>query len=785
MSQASPMWPVTRIAPPLFALAIFTSAALVFTVEPMIAKLILPKLGGSPAVWNTSMVFFQAALLVGYGYAHLMQRIHSLHVQLGVHLVALVLAALTLPLHVSGVLGDPDTTRPIPWLLGVLALSVGAPFAVLSATAPLLQAWYARVRAGEDDAANPYVLYAASNLGSFVALLAYPTLVEPLLRLSSQREVWSLGYGVFIAVVVVLGAVSWRTRAGAPVASLVTSPPTPWREKLVWVLLAAGPSSLMLGVTMHLTMDVASAPFLWVIPLAIYLLTFVLAFQSRPLVPVPATLLLQAVLAPICISFLPFNTGSWALQFALNIAAFFVTALMCHQLLSARRPPPDRLTEFYLLLSLGGVIGGVFNALIAPVIFHTVWEYPLVLVLVGLARPWGGGRFSIAERVWLITSLVMAALSYAMVTAMHLSPGFLDVMAHLPFSNNAWDNEALITHVLLGAAAIGAFMIRGRALAFTLVLAAIAVAAEGAGGRSDLIHSERSFFGVLRVATGNDAAYEGAYHELLNGTTLHGAQIVSPRFRCHPMTYYAPATPIGQAATLIEKRGKSADLGVVGLGSGAMAAYDRRKDSLTYFEIDPQVVRLARTESLFTYIGKCAQGPVKMVLGDARLSLAHQPSNSFDLLVVDAFSSDSVPTHLLTTQALREYLRVIKPNGVVLLHLSNRNLEITSSSIATAKAVGASVLGQLYVEPDRHWYLWAVSTEAIVLARSPAALADFAADRRWKPAPAVKTAPWTDDYTNLIGALWRNLHDDIPVFAPSYGAPQVPSSSAIKPAAAR
>ena len=265
-----------RVTPGLFALAIFTSAALVFTVQPMATKLVLPMLGGSPSVWNTAMVFFQAALLAGYAYAHLLQRLTSMKAQMGVHLGLLVLAALFLPLRISGVLGDPAPDAPIGWLLATLTLSIGAPFAVLSATAPLLQAWYARVRVGHADGQNPYVLYAASNLGSFLALIAYPAVIEPLLTLSGQRAGWSAGYAVFVLMVVALAVVAWRRASGqGEIAALERSAPIAWREKIIWVLLAAAPASLMLGVTTHLSTDVASAPFLWVAPLALYLLTFV------------------------------------------------------------------------------------------------------------------------------------------------------------------------------------------------------------------------------------------------------------------------------------------------------------------------------------------------------------------------------------------------------------------------------------------------------------------------------------------------------------------------------
>ncbi len=379
-----------RLTPWLFGVAIFTSAALVFVVQPMVTRLVLPMLGGSPAVWNTAMVFFQTALLLGYGYAHLLQKVGSMRVQLGVHLGLLLAAAITLPLSISGVTGDPDPSAPILWLLATLTLSVGAPFAVLSATAPLLQAWYARVRAGHADGKNPYALYAASNLGSFLALLAYPVVVEPLAALSSQRWGWSGGYLLFVLMIATLAGVVWFRRADRSLEPprLIRSPPIAWLERGKWVLLAAAPSSLMLGVTAHLSTDVASAPFLWVIPLALYLLTFVIAFQTRPWIPLPITLTVAGALGAVCVSFAAFRTGAWPLMFVLHLATFFFLTLMCHQLLVGRRPPPDRLTEFYLLMSLGGVVGGAFTALLAPVIFNMVWEYPLVLVLVALARPW-------------------------------------------------------------------------------------------------------------------------------------------------------------------------------------------------------------------------------------------------------------------------------------------------------------------------------------------------------------------------------------------------------------
>ncbi|NEX93916.1 fused MFS/spermidine synthase [Caulobacter sp. 17J65-9] len=745
--------PVARTAPVLFALAVFTSASLVFVVQPMVAKLILPKLGGSAAVWNTSMVFFQAALLAGYAYAHALQRVRSLRAQVGVHLAALALAALFLPLRVSGVLGDPPPDAPIVWLLGVLALSVGAPFAVLSATAPLLQAWYARVRAGEPDAANPYVLYAASNLGSFLALLAYPVLLEPLLRLQSQTAVWTGGYLVFVVMMLGLAALAWRSRDAAVADEPLTrSEPIAWKRRLVWLLMAAAPSSLMLGVTSYLSTDVASAPFLWVVPLALYLLTFVIAFQAKPLISPGIALLAHALIVPVCVSWLPFNTTlPTLLQFVVHLSAFFATALVCHQALAARRPPADRLTEFYLWLSLGGVVGGAFTALVAPVVFDVVREYPLVLVLAALARSRAAGP--LGRRDWILLAAAVAVCSIA--------PAMLALLkAHPALARfYEWKTGVMLGHALLLVAAVCAILVRGRPVLFTVVLAVMSMSAQGLAGQFNWIESKRSFFGVLRIARYDDVRY-GPVHVLMHGSTMHGAEIVDPKNRCVPMLYYATTTPIGQAMLKVQNHKPAAVVGVVGLGTGTLATYKRAADSLTYYEIDPLVERFARDPNRFGFISRCAEGPVGVVLGDARLSLAHEPADKFDLLVIDAFSSDSVPVHLLTEEALRGYLRVLKPDGVVLLHLSNRNLEITTPAIAAARAVGAPAMLSAFKAKDKRSPMIEASTEALIVARSEEGLRAFQGDSRWWVPPATETRAWTDDYTNLIGAMWRDMKAD-------------------------
>jgi len=741
------------VIPILFAVAIFTSAALVFVVQPMVAKLVLPMLGGSPAVWNTSMVFFQTALLAGYAYAHALQRVRAMRVQLAVHLTLLLLAALFLPLQVSGLLGDPDPAAPIGWLLATLALSVGAPFAVLSATAPLLQAWYARVRAGHADGQNPYVLYAASNLGSFLALLAYPVVIEPLLSLSGQRSGWTGGYAVFVILVLALALTVWRRQVAAvEPAPLTASLPIAWREKAVLVLLAAAPTSLMLGVTAHLSTDVASAPFLWVLPLALYLLTFVIAFQTRPAIPLPLTLVIAAAIGLVCVAFTAFRSGDWLMLFGLHLLSFFFLALMCHQRLAARRPPPDRLTEFYLLMSLGGVVGGAFTALLAPTLFDMVWEYPLVLVLVGLARPWRKDPIQRWEVLTFVGAVLVCAIPPLMAAVFDA-----DWDLAWAFSRNVPLAMPQVTLMILMFAMIGAFLLRDRTPAYVIIAGLIALSTQSIARGYDWALTERSFFGVMRVANSPDPRLGGDVHVLLHGTTLHGAQARNPAFACMPTLYYAPATPLGQATQAVQSRTPGARIGVVGQGSGALAAYKRAGDDLTFFEIDPMVDRLSRDPRWYSYINGCAQGPVRTVLGDARLTMARETAGTYDLLVIDAFSSDAVPTHLLTVEAIAGYLKLLRPTGVLVLHLSNRNLDITGPAEAAAQALGAPHLHQIYYEKDGAPEMAEASTEALILSPTEAGLAEFRADPRWSPVADTEVRPWTDDYVNLFGSLWRQF----------------------------
>jgi SAM-dependent methyltransferase len=755
MTAASAVRPALRPPEALFAVTVFASAALVFLVEPMVAKLVLPQLGGSPSVWNTSLAFFQAALLAGYGYAHLLQRVRTVRAQVMLHVLALVAAAFVLPLRINALLGPPTSDHPTLWLLGVLTVSIGAPFAILSATAPLVQAWHARTvgaRAGRE----PYTLYAASNLGSLLALLAYPVAVEPAFTLAGQRFGWSAGYLAFIVLMGALGLLLTRVRTqGAEDARATPIAPVAWRERLVWIALAAIPSSLMLGVTTHITTDVASAPFLWVLPLALYLATFIIAFQAKPAIPPDVTLIFQAAAVAGCVALLPFKATLFVIQFPVHLVTFFLTALMCHQQLVARRPDPAHLTDFYLAMSLGGVVGGGFNAFVAPVIFDNVWEYPLVLALSVLARPSAERRMTPWGWAMIVLGTVGALAAPILMTFVAPHVSSQAVIGALTRS----DILELGVRGLLALAVVSAFMSRGRTLAFFLLVALVSLGAQAAADRVNTTQSWRSFFGVLRQSETRTPSL-GQVRMLAHGTTLHGAQALDPRYRCRPLVYYTPSTPIGQVFRALEAEKPAIRVGAVGLGTGSVAAYVRPGDHLTFFEIDPLVIKVSTDPKHFSYTTECAKGRVDYVVGDARLTLAKQPQGIFDVLLIDAFSSDAVPAHLLTVEAVRGYLTHLKPDGVLILHLSNRNLDLKGPAQAVARAAGGAALLQEYRPPERaRGATWESAEDAVIVGRSPAALARFRANPAWVPANPFKARPWTDDYTNLAGALYRRMKE--------------------------
>jgi hypothetical protein len=714
---------------PVFAATLGLSATLLFTLQPMFAKMTLPLLGGAPGVWNTAVAFFQGVLLLGYLYAHALQRLHSLKVQLLIHGAVLLVAAFFLPLAVSSVLGAPPADAPAAWLLGLYAVSVGPPFFALSASAPLLQAWYARTN--RPDAADPYHLYAASNLGSLAALAAYPILVEPILTLTSQGAVWTWGYYLLAAAILACAALALRNAVvAAPVAAAETTKdeakPT-WADRGRWVLLSAIPSSLLLGATTHLATDVASAPFLWVAPLALYLLTFVIAFGRKPVITA-AQARRAAPMALIAAGTLIVSSGfGWLLAAPVHLTALFVLSLACHHRLASLRPSAGRLTEFYAFMSLGGVLGGSFNAFVAPVAFDGVIEYPLALAAAAYLAGSGVAQDRRALQVGLALGL-LATLAAGLVA--------LDV---LPV-------ESL--RIVVALALLAQFMLRHDAaklaIAFLAMVGVVPMLARG----GELVVQDRSFFGVWRVIDRADA------RELSHGTTVHGAQLFDPARRLTPLTYYSGHGPIGDAVEKARERFGVLDVGVIGLGAGSMACHAQDGDAWTFFEIDPVVVRMAKDPSLFSFLSDCApNAPIRM--GDARLTLAEEGPGTFDALVLDAFASDVVPAHLVTREAFSLYMSRLAPDGILVAHVSNRMLELEGPVTDIARSFGWVVKSQAYMPPAALAARREASpTHALVIARTPEALAAFTEADGWRDAHAAHRRPWTDDRNNIPAAMW-------------------------------
>jgi len=737
-----------RLGPAVFSLALFSGAALVFTLQPLFTRMITPLLGGSPAVWNASMAFYQAALLAGYLYAHLLARLRDLRLQAGIHAGVLLLAALALPLQVSGALGPPDCAHPARWLLGVLAISVGAPFAAVAATAPLLQAWYAR--SGRADAHDPYYLYAASNLGSFTGLLAYPALIEPLLAVRAQGAAWQSGYA-FVALLILAAAAAMLLAGGPlpdPAAPRAASPSPGGTRRLFWLAAAAVPAALLPGVTLHISTDIASAPLFWVLPLALYLATYVIAFSrgaerllpaARSLYPFALCLLIGSYLL----------TGAWALILLGNFSGFFISALLCHLALAGDRPPADRLTEFYFFVALGGVIGGAAAALLAPLIFNNAYEYPLALAAAALFLPRGAEAPS---RLAGAAAAAAAAAGLALLLLFFFRPanaGFIHLV--MVFSG-------------LGFCAAAIFLNRARpGRLAALVLAAFLIVFLREGRAAQILTQHRSFFGVLRTYVIYDPERPGTplLRILKHGNIIHGAQLAAPGLARQPLTYYNPRTALGEAVLVGLSGADPARVALLGLGTGSTACLLRPADRLSVFEIDPAVVRLsARPGGDFTYVRDCQPG-ARVIVGDARLKLAEEPDGAFDVIVADAFSSDALPAHLLTREALQLYLRKTSARGIVVLHLSNNSLGLVSEAARAARDIGAPALLRVSKPFDHPHasYLGGLGAAAMIVVKSTQALAQLplAAMPGWSLVEAPAGRAWSDDYINIARALWEDF----------------------------
>ncbi len=710
----------------LFVGAAFLSAALLFSIQPMVARLFAPLLGGAPAVWNTSLVFFQIVLLAGYAYSHFAAQRLAPANQRWVQLALLLLAAAALPITV---IRPPDalssSDHPALWLLVALALSVGLPFFVLSTQAPLLQVWLAR------HGRQPYFLYSASNAGSFLALIAYPLLIEPSLGVKTQSLLWA---GAFLLLIPEIWLAAKPPAApGLSPAQDTSAIPTASR-RFAWVALAFIPSSLLQGVTSYLTADIASIPLLWAIPLALYLLTFVVAFAEKSLVSpmfLDKALALGAVSLVLLLALDASQPGS--LLILVHLAFFTLASLFCHTRVASLRPPPSRLTEFYLWLSVGGALGGFFNALLAPQLFTHVVEYPAMVILACAARS-GLWRGTPAER--------LRDLAFGAVLLM--LAGFAAILARVYRGepNAPWGA------VGFGLLAAVAFFSKARPLRLTLGLAAILIGSSLTGSpRGRTLHSERNFFGVLRVT--HDPS--GPYHRLYHGTTVHGVQFASGPNRCEPLSYYYPGGGFDRIWRFALAHPGVTNVAAVGLGAGSAMALGQSHQAWSIFEIDPAIIRLAKDTRWFTFL-QCSPARFEYFLGDARLRLAESPPARFDFLILDAFSSDSVPMHLLTREAFRLYRQKMRPNSLIAVHISSRNLRLEPMVANVAHAEGLAVFRPAHLLGANHRGTF--EAQWLLLAPATSIPPGLDSVRQWVRVPPDPSGPlWTDDFCSLWSVI--------------------------------
>jgi SAM-dependent methyltransferase len=664
---------------PLSAATVFLSAFLLFLVQPLLAKQILPWFGGAAIVWTLCMVFFQLVLLLGYAYAHALASRVGGRAQAAIHVALLAASLLVLPVSPDPAWKPQGGDNPVTGILGLLFATVGLPYFLLSATSPLVQAWYARARPG----ASPYRLFALSNLASMLALLGYPFLIEPWLPARVQSRAWSAGYAIFA---VACAALAWASRGLPRSGAAREGEARPAAKRIaLWFALSTMGAWLLLAVTNHLTQNIPSIPLLWVVPLAVYLLTFILCFEGRGWYRDDAYLAGLAGMVCIMAWFLVDKDLEFDLAWQVGVftVGLYVACMFCHGELARRRPGPAHLTLFYLVVSAGGVAGGALVGIVAPVVLPGYLE-----LQIGLAA--------------------VAFLAVA-----------LNLRRPLP-----------VAALLVTVACVASFCLAWRVRNFT----------EGT------VYLERNYYGVVRVKENqaDPRDPDTRYRSLVHGSILHGEQWLSQKYRRSATTYYKTTSGIGR--TLLAFEGKPIRVGVIGLGAGTLAAYADADDVYRFYDIDPAVVRVSRT--WFTYLAD-SSGKIDVVLGDARLSLEREPPQRFDVLAVDAFSGDSIPVHLITNEAVTEYLRHMKPQGVIAFHISNRFLDLKPVLLSIARRQG---LRFAYLhEPDSDG---GTTSDWVLLTRDRGFLALPAIAQITEPvAPDPGSRLWTDDYSSLVDVV--------------------------------
>lgn len=721
-----------RLTTLIFAGTAFFGAGMLFLVQPMIARLLLPSYGGSATVWSTSSLFFQVVLLLGYVYTDRTTRLGPRRQRL-VQCVVLLLPLLVLPLALPSDAAPGADVSPVLWLLRTLALVVGVPFLVLATTGPLLQKRYSWL--GLARSSDPYFLFAASNLGSFVGLLMYPLLIEPFFSLEQQQRLWSIGFLVFIALtgccLLIPGGIRAPETSSTAAAVAATdreseeadSERLPLARILRWTAWAFLPSALMLAVTSHISTDIAAIPLLWVIPLGIYLATFVGAFARASRQPPVLVTRIAVLLAAIASFSALVNVAHQPVWFAITIQMVMLAlvAFSAHARLAADRPGSARLTTFYLVVAVGGALGGLLNGVVAPLLFDRVLEYALLIVTVPLLMLGLNGRSNDEgrrrQRVRLLTVAVLLLVPAAgFAVAVHRAPTPLLILGLAGFSALVWS--------LMGSP---------RLLCAVLVLSQLILLGSSNVG---VIDRQRTFYGSLRVKATEDQ------HRLYDGTTLHGTQFLDSR-SSEPTSYYARSGPLGDVFRSRTFR----DVAVVGLGAGTVAAYGTPGQAMTFFEINPAVVSVARDPHLFTYLTD-SPADVSVVTGDGRLGLQSLPEASDDLIVLDAFSSDAIPVHLLTQEAVRMYAARLRPGGLIAIHISNNTFDLRPVLRADADALGwVGVVGT-----GEGSDAGATPSRWVVLAPTVQDLRELNSRPGWSALPP-RSVTWTDDYSSVLRVL--------------------------------
>lgn len=725
---------------PLFVTAILTGSFLLFLVQPMIARMALPRLGGAPAVWNSAMLVYQALLLAGYAYAHVLSRV-PVRGQGWVHLAVLALALLWLPIRVFA-MQLPADAEPALWVPWLFVASIGPLFFAISAQAPLLQRWYSSVSGGRD----PYALYAASNFGSFVGLIAYPLIVEPGLTLKGQSLLWTGGYVLVFALVATCALTLPRQAAGVPHVPH-TSPAPGWLRWLHWVVLGFVPSGLMLATSTFITTDIVAVPLLWVLPLGLYLLSFTLAFATRR-GPAETAILFAPVVVLLCGTVVMLgNQDRPFLSAFLALGLLFIVSIALHARLYELRPAPDRLTGFYLALSLGGALGGIFAGLVAPILFDWTYEYPLLVLAAGLLIPQLNFVLPFIGSLWRKSRRAIRIQTIAIILGVALIL-FLALYNPGGILGRKSENIGWLAIALLGLVAIGQ---RG---AYMVALIGAMLVYGGVQSLEQSIRGvrTRSYFGVYTVQN-----FFGV-RTLSHGTTVHGVER-QPPFEREPTSYYVPPSGIGRAMRAVpDLFGPNARIGVVGLGSGTLACYSQPGQHWRFYEIDPTIIHIARDSGKFHFLPLCMPHP-EIAIGDARLRIAETAPGSLEVLVLDAFSSDAVPMHLLTNEAFESYGRALAPNGLLLVHISNRFLALSPVVAAAAQAGGWHAARLFYTPGIIQRAQEATASDWIAMSRDRRTLERLVArGGAWEP---LRTRPgftgWSDDYATILPLL-RVLH---------------------------